>query len=62
MMTNDFEKAFDRFLDSPQYDKSANLLFETARKAFIAGWCAAGGEEPIDRKIFELIIPDRDKG
>jgi len=58
MMNNDFEKAFSDFLDSPVYDKSSDIVFKIARSAFIAGWLAAGGKEPIERRVFELVVPN----
>ena len=60
MMDDDFEKAFDDFLDSPTYDKSSDIIFNIARSAFIAGWIAAGGSEPVKSRIFELVKPSDD--
>ena len=49
-MYNDFEKVFGDFIDGTEYDKSEEafieLLFNTARASFKAGWLAAGGEAP----------------
>ena len=42
MMDNNFEKAFGEYLDSAEYDTIANELFAATRKAFLAGWIAAG--------------------
>ena len=46
MMDNNFEKAFGEYLDSAEYDTIANELFAATRKAFLAGWIAAGGSLP----------------
>lgn len=55
MMSNDFEKAFDDFMDRREYDQAENALFSMVRIAFAAGWKAAGGEPPQPQKIFQLI-------
>ena len=44
MMDNNFEKAFGEYLDSAEYDTIANELFAATRKAFLAGWIAAGAK------------------
>lgn len=54
MMNNEFEKSFADFLDGAEYDKAADALFMVARAAFLAGWLAAGGENPKPQKIFTL--------
>lgn len=40
-----FEKEFEKFVESADYDTAENALFEVIRKSFIAGWKAAGGDE-----------------
>ena len=37
MMSNDFEDAFGRYLETKEYDDASNLLFCVARGAFLAG-------------------------
>ena len=46
MFSNDFEDAFAQFLETREYDEAENILFSAMRRAFIAGWLAAGGEPP----------------
>ena len=55
MHSNDFEKAFDDFLDRREYDEAENALFSMVRIAFLAGWKAAGGTPPQPQKIFQLM-------
>lgn len=55
MYSNDFEKAFDDFLDRREYDQAENALFAMVRIAFTAGWLAAGGTPPQPQKIFQLV-------
>lgn len=43
-MNNDFEKAYQSFLDEQAYDEAAAAFFPIARIAFKAGWIAAGGK------------------
>lgn len=61
MYTNDFESAFSGFLESRKYDEAENVLFAAMRKAFTAGWPAAGGDLPVRGKIFQLVPPGREK-
>ena len=44
MHNNDFETAFDNFLENEAYDHGEDALFNLARAAFIAGWKAARSE------------------
>ena len=53
-MNNDFEGAFDKFLERREYDEAENALFSIIRAAFLAGWKSAGGEPPMPQKIIEL--------
>ena len=55
MHNNDYEKAFDDFLQRREYDEAETALFEMIRIAFGAGWQAAGGNPPQPQHIFELI-------
>lgn len=55
MLSNDFEKAFDSFIDRREYDQAENALFSMVRIAFLAGWKAAGGEPPQPQRIFEIV-------
>ena len=57
MFSNNFEEAFEKFLETREYDEAENYLFCLMRKNFIAGWLAAGGEPPSAAKIFQLIPP-----
>ena len=55
MMSNEFEVALDRFLEGKEADAAHQALYDITRAAFLAGWCAAGGEPPQGERIFELI-------
>ena len=61
MMGNDFEAAFDAFLDRHEYDDAENALFAIVRAAFTAGWLAAGGDTPRAERIFQLLDPQPDQ-
>lgn len=58
-MGDDFEKAFDDFLDRREYDEAENALFSMVRIAFLAGWRAAGGDAPAAQKVVRLIYPEK---
>lgn len=58
-MGDDFEKAFDDFLDRREYDEAENALFSMVRIAFLAGWRAAGGNVPAAQKVVRLIYPQK---
>lgn len=60
MMGNEFEAAFDAFLDRHEYDDAENALFAIVRAAFTAGWLAAGGDAPQPERIFQLLDPQPD--
>ena len=60
MMGNEFEAAFDAFLDRHEYDDAENALFAIVRAAFTAGWLAAGGDAPQPERIFQLLAPQPD--
>ena len=55
MMSNKFEAAFSSFLDRHEYDDAESALFEIVRAAFLAGWRAAGGEEPQSERVFQVL-------
>lgn len=55
MHTNNFEEAFDSFLNRHEYDEAENYLFSMVRLAFAAGWQAAGGAPPKAERIYELL-------
>lgn len=57
MYTNDFEAAFSDFLETREHDEAEEILFAAMRKAFAAGWRAAGGDPPSEAKIFRLVPP-----
>ena len=57
MYSNEFEAAFEAFLERREYDEAENYLFSMMRQAFIAGWVAAGGDPPGKTRIFQLIMP-----
>ena len=49
MMSNEFKAALDRFLEGKEADAAHQALYDITRAAFLAGWCAAGGEPPQAR-------------
>ena len=55
MYSNEFEKAFSDFLEQREYDEVENYLFSLVRRAFAAGWQAAGGTMPQSERLFELL-------
>ena len=62
MKSDDFERAYNDFLERKEYDEAENALFEVVRAAFNAGWLAAGGEPLKPEIVFELLQkPDSDK-
>lgn len=56
MYSNEFEGAFSDFLDSAEYDKIEEAVFQIARTAFIAGYRAGGGDpDAMGGKIVEIV-------
>ena len=55
MFSNSFEESFSQFLETREYDEAENILFSAMRRAFIAGWLAAGGAPPNEGRIFQLF-------
>ncbi|EKC73612.1 hypothetical protein LEA_06139, partial [human gut metagenome] len=55
MMSNEFEKALDAFLEGADADEAHQALYDIIRAAFLAGWRSAGGDPPQEQKLFELI-------
>ena len=55
MMSNEFEKALDAFLEGADADEAHQALYDIIRAAFLAGWRSAGGDPPQEHKLFELI-------
>lgn len=55
MMSNEFEKALDAFLEGADADEAHQALYDVIRAAFLAGWRSAGGDPPQEHKLFELI-------
>ncbi len=49
-----FDEAFDRYIESRDYEVSRNTLFSTVRQTFMAGWEAAGGKRPPTRPAIEI--------
>ena len=48
MMSNEFEKALDAFLEGAEADEAHQALYDIIRAAFLAG-------SPQEQKLFELI-------
>ena len=55
MMSNEFEKALDTFLEGTNAEEASQALYAVIRAAFLDGWRAAGGDPPQEQKLFELI-------
>ena len=55
MMSNEFEKALDAFLEGADADEAHQALYDVIRAAFLAGWRSAGGDPSQEQKLFELI-------
>ncbi len=56
MHSDKFEGALDAFLESPEYDRVEEAIYQLARAAFEAGWNAAGGEKANDGgKIVDIL-------
>jgi hypothetical protein len=56
----DFDEAFSNYLETYEADELFNNYFSAIRKAFIAGYKAAGGEEPRKKPLLKLINYARD--
>lgn len=55
MMSNDFEEALDRFLESAESDEAHQAIYDIIRAAFAAGWRSAGGDPPQEQRLFQII-------
>ena len=51
----DFDKAFDDFLEGDECEGASDALYTAMRAAFTAGWLSAGGKAPPARKVIEVI-------
>lgn len=51
MMSNEFEKALDAFLEGAEADEAHQALYDIIRAAFLAGWRSAGGDPPQEQKL-----------
>ena len=55
MKSDEFEGAFSIFLERYEYDDVQNALFTITRKAFEAGWLAAGGNPLQPQELYKLV-------
>ena len=55
MHTNSYEEAFDKFINSREYDRVEEAIFQFARDCFEAGYKAAGGVTPDGDKIIDIL-------
>lgn len=55
MYSDRLEKAFDGFLNRPEYDEAEGALFDIVRAAFRAGWKAASGEAMPPQNVVRLL-------
>lgn len=53
----DVEKIFSDYLETYEADKMFNDFSQAIRRAFMAGYRAAGGELPKPQPVVELIKP-----
>ena len=61
MHSNRFEKAFDNFLNRPEYDAAEGALFDIVRAAFEAGWRAASGEPVPLQNVVRILKKTTDE-
>lgn len=61
MHSNRFEKAFDNFLNRPEYDAAEGALFDIVRAAFEAGWRAASGEPVPPQNVVQILKKTTDE-
>ena len=52
----EFDKAFDDFLEGDQCEEASGALYTIIREAFTAGWLSVGGKALPARKV---ILIDR---
>ena len=57
----DVDEALSAYLETYEADEIFNNYFSAIRKAFIAGYKAAGGEIPKERPIIRLVKCDKTK-
>ena len=62
MYNDQFEGAFDDFLDAREFEDAEEAFFQLIRAAFAAGWVAAGGAPPdacpmVDVSKWDKVIP-----
>ena len=55
MHTNSYEEAFDKFINSAEYDRVEEAIFRFARECFEAGYKAAGGVVSDGDKIVDIL-------
>lgn len=57
----DVDEALSAYLETYEADEIFNNYFSAIRKAFIAGYKAAGGEIPKEQPIVRLVKYDKSK-
>ena len=57
----DVDEALSAYLETYEADEIFNNYFSAIRKAFIAGYKAAGGEIPKEQPIIRLVKCDKTK-
>ena len=55
MKTNSYEEAFDNFINSREYDRVEEAIFQFARECFEAGYRAAGGVVSDGDKVIDIL-------
>jgi hypothetical protein len=51
----DFDECLSSYLETYEADEMFDSFFSAIRKAYIAGYKAAGGEIPKEQPIYELV-------
>ena len=57
MYTDEFEQSFAAFLESKEYDQAEEALFSMLRRAYAAGWRAAGGSPEQAKGVPDTVTP-----
>lgn len=56
-----FDEAFEKFIESREYEAAHNTLFSIMRLSFMEGWKSAGGEPPPTRPPIDIRQKPPDK-
>jgi hypothetical protein len=56
---SEFEKSFEDFLYSQNYDRASDMIFLLARSAFLSGYLSAERNNAAPNHQFEVIFGDK---